>query len=86
MATYTVFGSMPGCDPEPQEIKELGTKETAVLFMRDIERTAHPDIHFWAENNDNGKRYFSFTCIDTPCTCYDCTRYDADYDYQDIPF
>jgi hypothetical protein len=78
MATYMVFGIMTDCDPEPQEIKECGTKEEAVRFMRTTELTAHPDIHYWAENSDNGKHYYSWSCIDNPCTCYD-DSYADDY-------
>ena len=62
MSTYTVLGYMTDCDPTPQEIKECGTKEEAVTYMRNLELTAHPDIYFWAESSNNN------TVIDS------CTR------------
>lgn len=78
MATYMIFGIMTDCDPEPQEIQECSTKEQAVRIMRQLESTSHPDIHYWAEDSDNpNKHYFSFTCIDNPCTCYDNDEYYA---------
>lgn len=44
-----VFAHMDGCG-DPQECAEFDTLAAAIDYIVEQERTAHPDIYFWAED------------------------------------